>query len=380
MTDRRPHILVVDDEPHNRELVEAMLTPEGYDVVCVEDGMAALRMVDAQPPDLILLDVMMPHVNGFEVCRRIKADPETARIPVVLLTALTDRASLERGLEAGAEDFLSKPVHKGELLLRVRNLIRLVTLERDLLEQTLQGSINVLTDVLAQVNPAAFGRSERVARLVEALASDCDETCSWQLNVAARLSQLGCVTVPESVLERMYEGCDLSESEKEMLRGYPRAGHDLLVKIPRLEAIAHAVSYQAKRYDGGGEPNDEVRREQIPLISRLLMVALEYDTLRSSGHNAAAALDEMCRREGWYDPAILESLRRHLASELEVEVIEVSVFDLEPGMVLADDVHTRDGKMLVARDTRITGAMVDRLVNWDRIGGVAQPVQVLVDS
>jgi CheY-like chemotaxis protein len=121
-----PRILIVDDERRNRQLLEVMLGGEGYELVSAGSGQEALEMVKSDPPDLILLDVMMPGMNGYEVAATLKVDPGTRHIPIIILTALDDRNSRIHGLSAGAEEFLTKPVNRHELCLRVRNLLRLM--------------------------------------------------------------------------------------------------------------------------------------------------------------------------------------------------------------------------------------------------------------
>jgi diguanylate cyclase len=118
-------ILIVDDEPSARDTVEALLLKEEYQLDFANDGYEALKIAESVQPDLILLDVMMPGMNGFEVCRRIRATPTLAEVPIIMVTALDDRASLLLGIEAGADDFLSKPIDRQELRLRVRTIIRL---------------------------------------------------------------------------------------------------------------------------------------------------------------------------------------------------------------------------------------------------------------
>lgn len=122
---RRTRILVVDDEPNNRVLLQVMLSPDGYEVLTAASGTEALGMIADHPPDLIILDVMMPGMDGYQVASRIKSDAATMQIPIIMLTALSDRNSMMHGLNAGAEEFLTKPVVRAELSVRVRNLLRL---------------------------------------------------------------------------------------------------------------------------------------------------------------------------------------------------------------------------------------------------------------
>lgn len=126
-------ILIADDNQQNRELVEAYLSDEDYIIEMANDGQHALKQVDDFQPDLILLDIMMPKMSGFEVCQQLKTRPETRSIPVLMITALRDTADIEKAIDAGADDFLSKPVNRVELKTRVRSLLRVrhLTNERD---------------------------------------------------------------------------------------------------------------------------------------------------------------------------------------------------------------------------------------------------------
>jgi len=140
-------VLIVDDERHNRELLEVMLKPEGFLLLSAANGEEALAIMSRQPPDLILLDVMMPGMDGYEVARRIKSDPDTKSIPIIMLTALNDRNARMLGLNAGAEDFLTKPVDRAELSVRVRNLLRIKAYGDEL-----QGTLGALESVNAELD------------------------------------------------------------------------------------------------------------------------------------------------------------------------------------------------------------------------------------
>jgi response regulator RpfG family c-di-GMP phosphodiesterase len=190
-------ILVVDDQPLNIDLLEAHLVPAGYDILRAEDGEAALQAIAEHAVDLVLLDVMMPKIDGFEVCRRIKADGRIRNIPVVLITALAAKEDRIRGIEAGAEDFISKPIDKGEVLARVRMLLRMKDLN-DRLHQSYE-AINNLTNfgeesllTFDPLNYSFLAKVDDIVRLIIRRAADAldkpkfvivgvpDERQSWQ--------------------------------------------------------------------------------------------------------------------------------------------------------------------------------------------------------
>ena len=129
-------ILIVDDNAQNAELLQAYLEPLDGNIRIAVDGIDALEKIGRQNPDIILLDIMMPRMSGFEVCRRLKENPDTRDIPVVIVTALNELGDVERGVDCGADDFLSKPIHKLELLTRVKSLLRVRHLKSEL-ERTL---------------------------------------------------------------------------------------------------------------------------------------------------------------------------------------------------------------------------------------------------
>jgi PAS domain S-box-containing protein len=146
--DRRPRILIVDDERQNRQLLEVMLQPEGFHITTAASGEEALARVAKEPPDLILLDVMMPGMDGYQVAGKLKGDLTTKNIPVIMVTALDNRTARMLGLNAGAEEFLSKPVDRAELVVRVRNLSRLKASGDDRYDQMIEGEVGSRTDAL----------------------------------------------------------------------------------------------------------------------------------------------------------------------------------------------------------------------------------------
>src|SRR5207237_4048082 len=236
--------------------------------------------------------------------------PDTVRI---MLTGNSDQQTAITAVNAGhIYRFLTKPCQPQTLaraLTAGLQEYRLIRAERDLLEQTLPGSIQCLTEVLALVNPTAFGRANRVQRLVSQFAAVLQLTDTWQLEVAALLSQLGCVALPEETLEKVYEGRELTPTELHLLQSHAQVARDLIACIPRLEAVAEMIAYQEKRYNGGGPPHDGTRGAEIPLGGRVLKIALDYDKLAAAQFGRQEAYQALAQREGWYDPELLAALK-----------------------------------------------------------------------
>src|SRR5580692_6163578 len=193
-------VLIVDDIEGNARLVAAILAPDGHAVRTASDGAEALRLVRADPPDLLIMDVMMPHVDGFEACRTIKHDPTMRLIPVVLVTALDDTASRIRGFEAGADDFVSKPFNHHELLARVRSLLRIKRYTDDL--DNAESVIVSLALTIEARDRTTDGHCQRLARYASNLGRTLglDEDDVSALQRGGYLHDVGKVGIPDAVL------------------------------------------------------------------------------------------------------------------------------------------------------------------------------------
>ncbi|HEC82995.1 MAG TPA: hypothetical protein ENI46_00745, partial [Firmicutes bacterium] len=298
---------------------------------------------------------------------------------------LTGNSTLETAIAAVNEGsifrFLTKPCPPDQLARTLEAAIRqyeLVTAEKELLEKTLRQSIHVLTEVLSMVNPTAFGRASRVGRIVKDICKVLAIDDSWQIEVAAMLSQIGCVIVPEDILVKAYTGAPLSPQETEMFHNHVEVGKDLVASIPRLEPVAEIITYQEKLFDGTGLPEDSKRGKAIPLGARILKVALDFDTLIGSGRTAPEACLIMETRQGWYDPEILTALKQVVDLRKVQEIKFLNVQDLEPGMVLADDVKTTTGVLVVKKGQEVIPSMQMRLINYKKTMGIREPLKVIV--
>lgn len=194
MNQRLPRILCVDDEPLNLSLLEAMLSPRGYDVVTAANGPDALEKIRLERVDICLLDIMMPGMDGFEVCRRIKSDEEKANMPVVMITALADRENRIRGTEAGAEDFISKPFDKAEVLARIKMLLRVKTLN-DRLDSAYHNIAKLSAfgeQIINDFDPVTFDFSEKIDSIVhQIIRRRVDQTDSPEIVLIGMIDQEG---------------------------------------------------------------------------------------------------------------------------------------------------------------------------------------------
>jgi HD-GYP domain-containing protein (c-di-GMP phosphodiesterase class II) len=245
-----------------------------------------------------------------------------------MLTGADHKTAIEAVNEGHVFRFLTKPCPQETLELALEGALlqyRLVTAERALLSGTLMGAVKILTDVLSTVRPVAFGRTERVRILVRRLSKELIPDRLWQAELAAMLSQVGCVAIPEELLARAYAGGPLSRAEARLYEGHPQVGHKLVAHVPRLQQVAEIILQQNKQFDGGGTPEDGVSGEGIPMEARILKVALDFDSLTSRGLSLRHALAEMSSRKTAYDKPVLDVLKRQIALEAARSVMAETV-------------------------------------------------------
>jgi response regulator RpfG family c-di-GMP phosphodiesterase len=373
-------ILCVDDDPNILDAYRRQLRKEFHieTAGAVREALAAME--SNGPYAVIVSDMRMPGMDGIQFLARAKEiAPDTVRI------MLTGNADQETAVEAINEGnifrFLTKPCPSerlGRALQAGIEQYRLVMAEKELLEKTLRGAIKVLTDLLCLVNPTAFGRASRVDRLVRQLAAELDVEVAWELDVAAMLSQIGCVTLPPRTLDRLHLGEPLGPEELKMFEMHPSVGRDLVAKIPRLEGVAEIIAYQEKGFDGSGVPADSRRGREIPLGARILKVALDFDTFRSGGLTEEAAVASLFRQPERYDPDVLNALQG-IAEKSECHIVrEIGLRELTDGMIFAGDVRTTTGMLLVCKGQEATQSLCQRLLNYSKHAPIREPIRVLV--
>jgi response regulator RpfG family c-di-GMP phosphodiesterase len=373
-------ILFVDDDPNilasfQRQLrkqftIETALGPrEGLEAIKREGGYA-----------VIVSDLRMPEMDGIQFLSRVREImPNTVRI------MLTGNADLHAAIEAVNEGnifrFLTKPCPieiLGKALISGLKQYRLIIAERELLEKTLRGSIKVLCEVLALLNPEAFGRATRITRYVKEIAAKMGAPNLWELETAATLSQIGCIILPEAAVAKIYHGRELTPEESQLFNMHPSIASDLLINIPRMKRIAEIIEYQEKHFDGSGLPHEPRSGEDIPLGSRILKAVLDLDTLESCSDSKGKALRELKKRPGRYDPAVLEAIDAVLGIEANYEMKSLHVRQLADGMIMAEDVLTVGGKLLIPKGYEVNRTLRERLRNYGQALGIEESIKVYV--
>ena len=309
--------MVADDQAANRELLEELLTAQGCKVIAVPDGAAAVEELSRTQVDLVLLDVMMPHLNGFEVCEKIKNNPDTYLIPVIIITALSDKQDRLEGIKVGADDFLTRPVDRTELLARVRSLLKLKQ-RTDELERA-ESVLFSLARSIEGKDPYTHGHCERLSdysvRLGEHLGLSEDQLIA--LRRAGIVHDVGKIAVPDAILLKPGR---LTAEEWTLIKEHPVVGERICAPLKSFRLVLPIIRHHHEKLDGSGYP-DGLRGDAIPVTARVLQIVDVYDALTTDRPYKKAfpivdALQTMKEEvaKGWWDPHIFDHFEQLLRS------------------------------------------------------------------
>lgn len=312
-----PKILVVDDHAASRMTSVALLAMEGYEIIEADSGFSAIELIAHSSPDLILLDVMMPEMDGFEVCQRIKQNEQTRLIPVIFITALNDRHSRIRGIEVGADDFLTKPFDRLELAARVKSLVRQKRLNEDL--DHAEKVLFSIARAIESRDPNTGDHCERLIQLGKAFGEylKLSRNEIRDLMWGGNLHDIGKVGIPDAILLKRGK---LTDEEWKTMRLHVLIGEEICQPLRSTRGVLPIIRHHHERWDGSGYP-DGLKGNEIPKLAQIFQIIDIYDALTSerpykkayTPEEALFTMEEETKR-GWRNPELMKKFADFIRS------------------------------------------------------------------
>jgi len=306
-------ILIADDDDISARFLKRLLTREGHHVSIVHSGDEALRACATNPPDLVLIDLVAPAGHGFDVCRRLKEQSLTRFVPVIIVTAESERGDRLDGINAGADDFVAKPFDATELHARIRSLVRLKRYTDEL--ESAEAVILGLGATIEARDPNTQGHCQRLAKFATSLGRQLglDSTDLAALERGGYLHDIGKIAVPDSVL---LKGGKLDAQEYRVMREHPVVGDALCAGLRSLQAVRPIVRSHHERLDGSGYP-DGLKNAEVPLLAQIVSIVDVFDALTMErpyreARPAQEAFDVLSTEaaKGWRDRALVDAFVR----------------------------------------------------------------------
>lgn len=369
-------ILFVDDEENVLHSIKRELRKR-FDIHTASGGIQALDILKNNAPFAVIVsDMKMPMMDGIELLSQV-----SDRYPDTVRLMLTGHADLDTAIEAVNSGrifrFLTKPCTVNALTSSLTLALRqyqLIVAERELLNKTLKGSIRMLSELLSLADSRAFSSGYRIKDLVSKIAGDLGLAPLWQYEIAGLVSQVGRIAIPGDILEKEYNGVELTEKEKEIFCDHPRIGAQLVGRIPRLEKVAEIIAGQLTDYhetETSPATHDEV------IGSQILRASLDYDRLIVQGKTHDEALGRLYRHQGDYNPDVLAMIGQYEFLHRDSRQMNSLTFDeLVPGMTAAEDVYAKNGTLIIAKGQEITWSVIQGLENFIKHIGIKEPIRV----
>jgi response regulator RpfG family c-di-GMP phosphodiesterase len=370
-------ILLVDDEPNVLQAAERLLRNRFETDTAIGSAQGLSAIENKGPYAVVLSDLKMPQMDGIQFLTKVRnLSPDTVRI------ILTGHADVETAINAVNDGnifrFLTKPCSQQTLtnaLTAGLAQYRLVTSEKNLLEKTLAGSLTVLTEVLSMASPAAFSRAMRLKRYMSHIVTKLGLANGWKFELAAMLSQLGCVTMAPETVEAVYKGHQLPPNEQALYETHPQIARDLLKNIPRLESVAWMIAHQNQPTSVDGDVNDR-ELEEKRVGAQLLSAILAFDARARAGSSRTEAAFRVSRQHQDLDPRVMPALVEVEPEDHEKQVCTCRIEEISPGMIIEADVSSQAGQLIIARNQEVTPSVILKLKNYRQKGLIADDIAV----
>lgn len=386
---KRPRILVVDDTSDNIELLVGILKKD-YQILAATSGETALNIIEKQAlPDLILLDIMMPNMNGYQVLRKLKNSERTKMIPVIFVTAMAEIKDETKGLMMGAVDYITKPIQPDIVKARVRTHLQLLEATdhiQDLLDNTLTGTVSLLTDIIALSHPKTAMKATAIRKHMQALARNTGLQSIWQYDLAAMLSHIGFMALTPSNVKNIESGRVVYGKEYEMFQDHPNVAARLLQHVSQLSTVGTIIQGQKQKLEDiltYGEMDDFVTNGigRVDLVTGgvfllRLSILLEETVQKGNSRNETYQIHGSKFRLN--APALSKLLIDISGQGRIIRPLEIA--ELQSGMVLEKDLYTKKNALLMRAGTEITYAGIERINTFENSGGLVLPIIVSWDE
>jgi response regulator RpfG family c-di-GMP phosphodiesterase len=373
-------ILLVDDETNILDGLRRLLGKEFSIETATSGEMGLSVLMESGPFAVVVSDMRMPGMNGVQFLTKVRERwPDTVRL------MLTGNADIQTAIDAVNEGcvfrFLTKPCPENILKPALQAGLAqyaLITAEKELLEKTLLGSVQVLTEILAVVNPAAFSRASRVHHTVKHIAQQLGLRDSWRYEVAAMLSQVGCVAFDPETVEAVYAGIALPDAERERFKMHPSIAFELLSRIPRLELVAAMIAQQQAQPPAKEQVHASPAIDPVTLGANLLKIAIDFDQFQFQGMSAQAALEKLLARPAEYYHEAVKALETLSTDAVPFVTEEISIREMCTGMILDENLRSPAGLLLVARNQKISYPLLVRVRSLYQKSSIPAKIRVKI--
>ncbi|MGR3179556.1 MAG: response regulator [Candidatus Anammoxibacter sp.] len=402
-------VLVVDDSEPNIFVLEGALE-DIYNVIVSKDGESAIRSVKENHPDLILLDIMMPGMDGLEVCARLKKDEPTKDIPIIFITSKTENEDIVNGFKLGAVDYITKPFEPVEVKARVETHLALQSARRQLknqnvileekvqertkeisalneeLKQRLLNSVRILIGLMEGYDPSLISHSKRVAILSLEIAKilELPKEELFHLEIASLLHDIGTMSIPERIKASRFN--KITKEEQALVKQHTIFAQSVLSPSKGFDITGNMIRSHLEKIDGSGFP-DALIAEKIPICSKIIGVANAYDQIRNNIESKAYGTSEKIKEDSalqeigklgkvYYDLNIVKALQTVISRKHKerVEIEKLKINELKGGMILAKNIYTINQKLIMSKGTTLNEfylKKLDTFLNAEIIGEYA---------
>jgi len=382
------HILAVEDDQISLRLLGKKLKEWNYSLDLAQDGMEAWEKLESSSFDIIVTDWMMPRMDGIELCRRIRNTDFKRYIYLILLTAQDDEKEIVRGLEAGADDYLTKPINYDELRVRIEIGIRIIKLERDLtskyevIQENYFQTIRMFANLIETFNEDLGGHSRRVAELSLKLAKKCPNVSHEDLPVieaTGLLHDIGMIGLPTEIITK--KTTEMNGDEKQLYLSHSVQGEIILKEIEFFKLISELVRTHHEQVNGRGFP-DGLDGKKIPLLAKIVSAADTYDDLVFKWKIPLKDIPGHLHRKRGYqlEPFLIDHLLEinleNAQEDEENNFLEITIADLEEGMILAKCVRMKNGALAMPAETEISSHTIEKLKHYYKLARITNRVLI----